>query len=76
MRCPELHPFLHVASLYPPESWFQQGSGGIPPSVSECLNPKLEARLTNRLVREERSLTSQPLLHNICIRKLCPDQAY
>lgn len=46
------------------------------PSVSECLNSKREALLTNRLVREEKSLYSLPLLHTIHIPELCPDQAY
>lgn len=82
VRCPELHPS-------PPIPLTHQGvgsSGGLGvhrcytvpllPSVSECLNPKLEALLTNRLVREERSLFSQSLLHTIHISELCPDQAY
>lgn len=45
------------------------------PSISECLNPKLEA-LDQQMVREEKSLSSQSLLHTIHIPGLCPDQAY
>lgn len=45
-------------------------------SISECLGLKLEVLLTNRRVREERSLSSQSLLHTIHIPELCLDQAY
>ena len=46
------------------------------PSVSECLNPKLEALFwPTDWWGEERSLSSQPLLHTIHIPEPCPDQA-